>query len=107
MAGTGQARDDLDVSGLRVLVTGSTRGLGEGVASYLAACGAAVAVHGRDEERLKMVHDRLVSEGATVVAVRGDARDREEAEAFVEDAARGLGGLDGVINNAGGTFQAA
>ena len=101
------ARDDFDVSGLRVLVTGSTRGLGEGVAAYLARCGAAVAVHGRDEDRLKLVHDRLVAEGATAVVVRGDARDPEEVEAFVEEAARGLGGLDGVINNAGGTFQAA
>src|SRR5436190_23349852 len=99
-------RDDFDVSGLRVLVTGSTRGLGEGVAAYVARCGAAVAVHGRDEERVKTVHDALAAGGATVVAVRGDARDPEEAEAFVEDAARGLGGLDGVINNAGGTFQA-
>ena len=67
-------RDDFDVSGLRVLVTGSTRGLGEGVAEYLARCGAAVAVHGRDEERLKTVHDRLAAAGATCVAVRGDAR---------------------------------
>jgi NAD(P)-dependent dehydrogenase (short-subunit alcohol dehydrogenase family) len=101
------ARDDFDVSGLRVLVTGSTRGLGEGVAEYLALCGAAVAVHGRDEERLKTVHDRLVAAGATVVAVRGDARDPEETEAFVDEAARGLGGLHGLVNNAGGTFQAA
>jgi NAD(P)-dependent dehydrogenase (short-subunit alcohol dehydrogenase family) len=101
------ARDDFDISGLRVLVTGSTRGLGEGVAEYLSRCGAAVAVHGRDEQRLKTVHDRLAAAGATVVAVRGDARDPEEAGAFVDEAARGLDGLDGVINNAGGTFQAA
>jgi NAD(P)-dependent dehydrogenase (short-subunit alcohol dehydrogenase family) len=100
-------QDDFDVSGLRVLVTGSTRGLGEGVAEYLARSGAAVAVHGRDEERLKTIHDRLAAAGATVVAVRGDARDPEDAVAFVEDAVRGLGGLDGLVNNAGGTFQAA
>jgi len=99
--------DDFDVTGLRVLITGSTRGLGRGVAGYLARSGAAVAVHGRDEERLKDVHDTLATEGATVVAVRGDARDPEEVETFVEEAARGLGGLDGVVNNAGGTFQAS
>src|SRR5439155_8184843 len=101
-----RGRNDFDVIGVRVLVTGSTRGLGRGVAAYLARCGAAVAVHGRDEERLKSAHDELAAAGATVVAVRGDARDPEEVDAFVEEAARGLGGLDAVINNAGGTFQA-
>src|SRR5206468_3182945 len=73
----------------------------------LAGCGAAVAVHGRDEERLKAVHDSLAASGGAVVAVRGDARDPEEAQAFVDEAARGLGGLDCLVNNAGGTFQAA
>jgi 2,4-dienoyl-CoA reductase [(3E)-enoyl-CoA-producing], peroxisomal len=98
--------DEFDIRGLRVLITGSSRGLGEGVAGYLARHGAAVAVHGRDEERLAAVREQLASEGATVVAVRGDARDPEAAEAFVGEAADALGGLDGVINNAGGTFQA-
>ena len=98
--------DDFDVSGLRVLVTGSSRGLGQGVAEYLARHGAAVAVHGRDEDRLETVRDRIESAGGTVVAVRGDARDPDQVVSFVEDAADGLGGIDGVVNNTGGTFQA-
>jgi 3-oxoacyl-[acyl-carrier protein] reductase len=99
--------DAFDVAGSRVLVTGSTRGLGEGVAEYLAQHGAAVAVHGRDEERLEAIRSRLDAAGAKVVAVKGDARDADAARAFVDQAAEGLGGLDCLVNNAGGTFGAS
>ena len=100
------AGDDFDISGCRVLVTGSSRGLGEGIATYLAAHGARVAIHGRDEVRLRSVKERIAAEAGDVVVVRGDAREPDAARSFVEDAADGLGGLDGVINNAGGTFAA-
>jgi NAD(P)-dependent dehydrogenase (short-subunit alcohol dehydrogenase family) len=106
-AGDESARDDFDVTGLRVLITGSSRGLGQGIAEYLARCGAAVAVHGRDPDRVEAVRERLASGGATVAAVRGEARDAEAVDAFVRGAADALGGLDGVISNAGGTFGAA
>jgi NAD(P)-dependent dehydrogenase (short-subunit alcohol dehydrogenase family) len=98
--------DEFDVSGLRVLVTGSSRGLGEGVAEYLAAHGAAVALHGRDTVRLEAVRARLAKDGGTVTVVTGDARNAGEAKAFVDSAADSLGGLDGLVNNAGGTFAA-
>src|SRR5919108_6439316 len=98
--------DDFDVEGLRVLITGSSRGLGEGVAEYLAGHGAAVAVHGRDEERLEAVRDRLAATGSTVIAVTGDTRDHDAVEGFVQEAADGLGGLDGARKKAGGSLQA-
>jgi NAD(P)-dependent dehydrogenase (short-subunit alcohol dehydrogenase family) len=98
--------DDFDIAGCRVLVTGSSRGLGEGIAMYLAGQGARVAVHGRDEERLEAVKERVAAAGGEVVSVRGDARDPDAARSFVQAAADGLDGLDAVINNAGGTFAA-
>jgi NAD(P)-dependent dehydrogenase (short-subunit alcohol dehydrogenase family) len=99
--------DDFDVTGLRVLVTGSSRGLGEEIARYLAGRGAQVAVHGRDDQRLKEVRDAIVSAGGRAEIVRGDARDPDAVHAFVDSAAKALGGLDGLINNAGGSFGAA
>lgn len=94
--------DAFDISGLRVLVTGSSRGLGAEIATYLASCGARIAVHGRDRARLDDVAGRI----ADAVVVDGDARDAEAVRAFVAAAAEGLGGLDAVVNNAGGSFGA-
>lgn len=98
--------DDFRVDGMRVLVTGSSRGLGAGVAAYLAAHGAAVVLHGRDEERLAKVRSGIEGTGGRAAVVRGDARDAEAVTAFVEEAAQAFGGLDALVNNAGGAFTA-
>jgi NAD(P)-dependent dehydrogenase (short-subunit alcohol dehydrogenase family) len=45
--------------GLRVLVTGSTRGIGREIASQFAAAGAAVTVHGRREDEARARAERL------------------------------------------------
>jgi NAD(P)-dependent dehydrogenase (short-subunit alcohol dehydrogenase family) len=98
--------DDFDITGCRVLVTGSSRGLGEGIAMYLARHGARVAIHGRDEARLQAVKERMPAAAENVVVVLGDAREPDASRTFLEEAADGLGGLDGLVNNAGGTFAA-
>ena len=46
---------DLELTGRRVLVTGSSSGIGECTARMLAAEGAVVVVHGRDRERAEAV----------------------------------------------------
>ncbi|MGH3086213.1 MAG: SDR family NAD(P)-dependent oxidoreductase [Rubrobacteraceae bacterium] len=91
-----------DLSGKRVLVTGSGMGIGRGIAVELARQGASVAVHHPPSEPDA---DTTVSEiekhGANHAVVRGDLSKARECERVVDEAANALGGLDALVNNAG------
>lgn len=92
---------DLQLQGKRVLVTGSSSGIGTSIAQTLAAEGAHVVVHGRDRERTHAVTDELRRSGAKVMAVIGDLS-RDEGVGTVADAIRKeFGALDILVNNAG------
>jgi NAD(P)-dependent dehydrogenase (short-subunit alcohol dehydrogenase family) len=92
---------DLEVAGKVFLITGGTDGLGLALAGRLAAEGAAVAVCGRDEERLQRAEDTLRTAGADVLALRTDVAKEADLEAFVAAAVARWGRLDGVVHNAG------
>ncbi|KOG62074.1 MULTISPECIES: SDR family NAD(P)-dependent oxidoreductase [Streptomyces] len=84
---------DLRLTGRRALVTGSSSGLGAAIARLLAAEGADVVVHGRDEARTRQVADAI---GAVAVAI-GDLATDEGADAV----AAAAGDVDVLVNNAG------
>lgn len=84
------------LSGRRILVTGASSGIGEASARACTAAGAEVAVVARREERL-----RRLAEETGAVPLPADLTDEETARAAVDAAADRLGGLDGVVNNAG------
>jgi glucose 1-dehydrogenase len=89
-------------AGKTALVTGSTRGIGEGIACRLAAEGANVVVTGRTVEDGEVVAERISDEEAgSAVFVRADMRDPEDIEALVEATVKRFGGLDVLVNNAG------
>ena len=90
-----------DLRGVRVLVTGSTDGLGLAMAGALAAAGAAVAVNGRRADRVAAAADRLGGPGAGVYPAPFSVRDEAAVTAGVQAAAEALGGLDVLVNNAG------
>jgi 2-deoxy-D-gluconate 3-dehydrogenase len=92
--------DLFDLHGKVALVTGSSRGLGAGMALALAAAGADVVLHDRcapsDTERA--VRQRTGVRTATLVA---DLRSRAEADRLVGAALDAMGRLDILVNNAG------
>jgi 3-oxoacyl-[acyl-carrier protein] reductase len=83
-----------------VLVTGASRGIGRAVAQAFASQGDRVAVHHRDSAALaEEVVAGLPGSGHTIV--RADLADAEAVRRMVDAAARDLGGLDVLVNNAG------
>lgn len=91
------------LTGRRVLVTGASAGIGAETARQVAAQGAAVAVHyRRREDAARSVVDSIRASGGFAVALRADLLDREATRALVPQTIEALGGLDALVNNAGG-----
>lgn len=88
----------VDLSGRRVLVTGASSGIGVEICRSIVACGGSVAMLARRKDLLDGLREEL---GARAHAFRCDVTDLESLQAAVADAAAALGGLDGVIANAG------
>ena len=90
----------MKLAGKKVLVTGSTMGIGHAAAEGLLAEGAHVAVHGRDARRVQEAMDALGG-GDRVVPVVGDVGNLEDCRRIIDSAVSQLGGLDCLVNNAG------
>jgi 3-oxoacyl-[acyl-carrier protein] reductase len=90
---------DLGIAGRRAAVAAGSSGLGLGVATALAREGVAVAICGRDPQRLAAAVDRI---GHGCVAIECDVADPEGAASFVDAATAALGGVDILVPNAGG-----
>lgn len=93
---------DLQLNGARALVTGSSSGIGEGIARFLAAEGARLAVHGRDGARLAAVQQAISDAGGEAIAVTGDLATAEGCRQVLEAVNAEFGGVDILVNNAGG-----
>lgn len=81
------------------IVTGASRGLGRVIAGVLAKRGYWLVIGGRDGDALGLTAHQLSADGAVVVPIAGDITE-PAVRAKLVDAARGLGGLDVVVNNA-------
>jgi short-subunit dehydrogenase len=92
---------DLDLRDNVVLVTGGSDGLGLALCEALVAEGAAVALCGRNEERLARAETKLLAAGGQVMARRCDVTDLVQLEAMVAAVHDRFGRLDGLVNNAG------
>ena len=88
------------LKGKVAVVTGSTSGIGIGIAREFAAEGAHVVVCGRREARGQEVVDGIVAEGGSVSFHRMDLTDLSTVDALFADTARDRGRTDILINNA-------
>lgn len=92
--------DLLGFDGRRVLVTGSTAGIGRAAAEAFHAAGATVAINGRTAGAVDRAIDEMGG-GPRLVAAPGDLSIGSEREHTIRRAIADLGGLDVLVNNAG------
>ena len=90
-----------ELKGKVALITGASRGLGEGAARALAAAGAAVMLVARDGALAASVARDISAKGTTAEALACDVSDYAAVERAVSETKARLGGLDILINNAG------
>ncbi|HEY6868161.1 MAG TPA: SDR family oxidoreductase [Novosphingobium sp.] len=93
---------DLELVGKRALVTGSSSGIGAAIARVLAAEGATVMVHGRDEAKTRAVAQGLIDSGARASHVTGELSLEDDCAEVARRTLEFLGGVDILVNNAGG-----
>lgn len=91
-----------NLSGKVALVTGSSKGIGAGIAKRLAADGASVIVnYTRSAEDAAVVVQAIVAAGGKAFAVKADIGKPEEIQPLVDAATKQFGRLDILVNNAG------
>lgn len=98
---------DLGLKDKRALVTGASSGIGAEIAETLAREGAHVLVHGRDRRRAHAVVAKLKAGGARADAVLGDLTSDREVGAVARQVEQLAGGIDVLVNNAGGAEDLA
>ena len=94
---------DLELTGKVALVTGSSRGIGRGVALTLAQEGCDLMLTGRDETALREVASDIEKRGRTAKYLAVDLREENAAAALVAAVQESFGRLDILVNNAGTT----
>ena len=94
-------------TGKVVIVTGGGSGIGEVTATEFLRAGAKLAIAGRKLDRLELAAAKMrAATGGEVLCVAADVREQEQCQAMVERVAGHFGGIDVLINNAGGARHA-
>lgn len=96
---------DLALTGKRALVTGGSRGIGLSIATTLAREGVRVCLAARGQETLDEAVATLRASGADAIGVSVDLATEAGATRAVEATIEAFGGIDLLINNAGGSLS--
>lgn len=90
------------LTGKRAFITGASRGIGAAIARRLAAEGADIAMtYARSPDLAQALITEIQQQGRRAIAIPADNSDTAALKSAVDQAARVLGGLDILINNAG------
>lgn len=93
-----------DLTSRIALITGASRGIGQAIATELAARGATVLVnYARDEAGATATVEAITAAGGKAEAVQADVANFDAATALIKHAADTYGQLDILVNNAGTT----
>jgi short-subunit dehydrogenase len=90
-----------ELQGRRFILTGASRGIGRCLAEQLARAGARLVLAARSADQLTALAGQLKAAGADVLAAPTDVTSAADRQRLIETAVTHLGGLDGLINNAG------
>ena len=92
----------MNIEGSVALVTGSTRGIGRGIALKLAEHGAKLVINYRSNEDAAKSMEKVLSEmGVDYAIIKADVSSFEEAGRLVKEALENFGMIDILVNNAG------
>jgi 3-oxoacyl-[acyl-carrier protein] reductase len=95
-----------DLEGKRILITGASTGIGAAAARAFGANGARVGVHyNASRDKAEIVARDVEAAGGKAVLIGGDVTKSAEIKRIMAEAAAGLGGLDVLVNNAGGLVK--
>src|SRR5689334_10555482 len=104
MPAPGHAHDYQGVRDMRIIVTGASRGIGRALAERLGKPGHGLALCGsQPSSELDSIAETCRASGARVITLTGDLGAPDVPAKLVAGAVEGLGGLDGVVSNAGVT----
>lgn len=93
----------MHLTGRKALVTGASRGIGRATALLLAQEGADVAInYVSNEESAREVEKQIQAIGSKTLVLQADVGDRRQVEAMFRSIQQEWGGLDVLVNNAGG-----
>ena len=94
-----------DFTGRVAIVTGSTSGIGYGIAERLGSAGAKVVVSSRTEANCASAASALQDLGIDALGIAADVRDESAVEQLLARTLEGFGHLDTLVNSAGGSFS--
>lgn len=92
----------IELTGMKIVVAGGSRGIGRAIALGCAQAGAAVSICARGADALAATHRDLAASGTPVHSAGCDLADLDAINAYIASAAEALGGIDVLVNNATG-----
>lgn len=91
----------MELKGKTAIVTGSGRGIGEGIALVLAREGANVVLTARKMDEIAAVAQKIQGQGGKVLPVVADVSKKADVQAMAAAALKQFGSIDALVNNAG------